>query len=122
MPSMQGLTIIVASADEERFRSALEVAAANAALDRTTRVFLQGAAASLLQRMDAEAKEPQGMMGAPTLAQLLEEALALGASITICQSGLALAGMRADQLPEGVETGGLVELLASGRNHQLLMA
>ncbi len=43
---MQGLTIIVAGADEERFRSALEVAAANAALDRTTRVFLQGAAAS----------------------------------------------------------------------------
>ena len=119
---MQGLTIIVASADEERFRSVLEVAAANAALDRTTRVFLQGAAASLLQRLDAEAKEPQGMMGVPTLAQLLEEALALGASITICQSGLALAGMRADQLPGGVETGGLVELLASGRNHQLLMA
>jgi predicted peroxiredoxin len=119
---MQGLTIIVAGADEERFRSALEVAAANAALDRTTRVFLQGAAASLLQRLTADVEERQGMVGAPTLAQLLDEALALGASVTVCQSGLALAGMRADQLPEGVETGGLVELLASGRNHQLLMA
>jgi predicted peroxiredoxin len=116
---VQGLTIIVAGGDEERFRSALEVAAANAAFDRTTRVFLQGAAASLLQRLHAEAKEPHG---APTLAQLLEETLALGASVTVCQSGLALAGMRADQLPDGVETGGLVELLASGRTHQLLMA
>lgn len=119
---MQGLTIIVASADEERFRSALEVAAANAALDRTTRVFLQGAAASLLQLPTADAEESSGGTGAPTLAQLLEEALALGASVTVCQSGLALAGLRADQLPDGVETGGLVELLASGRNHQLLMA
>jgi predicted peroxiredoxin len=119
---MQALTIIVAGADEERFRSALEVAAANAALDGTTRVFLQGAAASLLQTLAAEAGKPKDSEGAPTLAQLLEEALALGASVTVCQSGLALAGMRADQLPEGVETGGLVELLASGRNHQLLMA
>ena len=119
---MQGLTIIVAGADEERFRSALEVAAANAALDRTTRVFLQGAAASLLQPLAAEVEKPKDVLGVPTLAQLLEEALALGASVTVCQSGLALAGMRADQLPEGVETGGLVELLASGRNHQLLMA
>jgi hypothetical protein len=41
---MQGLTIIVAGADEERFRSALEVAAANAALDRTTVFQLPGAA------------------------------------------------------------------------------
>ncbi len=119
---MQGLTIIVAGADEERFRSALEVAAANAALDRTTRVFLQGAAASLLRPLAAEVEKPQGIEGTPTLAQLLDEALALGASVTVCQSGLALAGMRADQLPEGVETGGLLELLASGRNHQLLMA
>ena len=119
---MQGLTIIVAGADKERFRSALEVAAANSALDRTTRVFLQGAAASLLQLSAAEVEEADGVVGVPTLMQLLVEALALGASVTVCQSGLALAGMRADQLPEGVETGGLVELLASGRNHQLLMA
>ena len=119
---MQGLTIIVAGPDEERFRSALEVAAANAALDRTTRVFLQGAAASLLRFSPAQVEEPQGTQGTPSLAQLLEEALALGASVTVCQSGLALAGMRADQLPEGVETGGLVELLVSGRTHQLLMA
>ena len=119
---MQGLTIIVASADEERFRSALEVAAANAALDRTTRLFLQGAAASLLQPVAAASEDPSNPAGMPSLAQLLEEALALGASVTVCQSGLAMAGMRADQLPKGVETGGLVELLASGRTHQLLMA
>lgn len=119
---MQGLTIIVASADEERFRSALEVAAANAALDRTTRLFLQGAAASLLRAAPAVPEDIRDPAGMPSLAQLLEEALALGASVTVCQSGLALAGMRADQLPEGVETGGLVELLASGRTHQLLMA
>jgi predicted peroxiredoxin len=104
---MQGLTIIVATADAERFRSALEVAAANAALGRPTRLFLQSAAAPLL----ANGSEP-----------LLEEAMALGTIVTVCQSGLALAGMRADGLPPGVETSGLVQLLSSAADHQILMA
>ena len=117
---MQGLTIIVASPDRERFRSALEVAAASAALGRATRLFLQGAAASLLQPSVEEAELEAS--GAPGRHQLMEETLALGATLTVCQSGIALAGMRADRLPDGVDTGGLVELLATARDHQIVMA
>jgi predicted peroxiredoxin len=110
MPFMSGLTIIVASGDPARFAAALEIAAANAALGRRTRLFLQSDAVQLL-RQDAASNT-----------ELLGEAIALGASITLCQSGLALAGMTADRLPAGVETGGLVELLATSGDDQLLMA
>ena len=110
MPFMPGLTIIVATSDPARFEAALELAAANAALDRRTRLFLQRDAVPLLR------PEPPGSALA-----LLSEALALGASTSVCQSGLALSGMTADQLPPGVETGGLVELLASQGDDQLLL-
>jgi predicted peroxiredoxin len=120
---MQGLTIIVASADPERFRSALEVAAANAALDRPTRIFLQGTAAGLLGPGRLGPGRPaEEAAGVPTIGELLEETIALGALVTVCQSGLALAGLRADQLPWGIEAAGLVEILATARDHQMLMA
>ncbi len=108
MPIMQGLTIIVATGDAARFQAALEVAAANAALGRRTRLFLQSEAVQLLRSVDDQ--------------HLLGEAIALGATVTACQSGLALAGMSAEALPEGVDTGGLVELLSSRGDDQLLMA
>lgn len=112
---MPGLTIIVAGADPCRFEAALELAAANAALGHRTRLFLQSNAVSLLRRAAPRKGE---MVPFP----LLGEALALGASITLCQSGLALAGMTAEQLPDGIETGGLVGLLATRGEDQLLMA
>ena len=43
---MPGLSIIVASADGQRFYAALETAAAAAALGRSARIFLQGEAAA----------------------------------------------------------------------------
>ncbi len=115
MPGMRRLTIIVAGGDPARLRSALEVAAAQAALDRPARLFLQGDAAILLRSDDVRA-------GLPSLRQMLDEALALGVEVTVCQSGLALGGMTAAELPAGVETGGLVELMASAGDDQLLMA
>lgn len=118
MPLMRGLILIVASRDAARFRSALEVAAAQAALGRPARLFLQADAVALLRSMD-ELPAPQGQ---PTLRQMLEETLALGATVTACQSGLALAGMTAADLPVDIETGGLVELLAGAGDDQLLMA
>jgi len=117
MSRMPGLTVILASADAERARAGLEVAAANAALGQPTRVFVQGSAARLFGELDQKAAP-----GLPSLGELLEEAMALGVSVTVCQSGLALAGLRADRLPSGVETGGLVELLSGAGGDQLLMA
>jgi len=117
---MQGLTIIVASDDEARFHSALSVGAANCALGKRTRIFLQGEAAALLSTREVAGRTPPS--GMPSLFELIEEAMAVGVEIIVCQSGLALAGMSAQRLPAGITTGGLMELLANRGDDQLLMA
>lgn len=119
---MPGLTIIVATADPDRFHAALSVAAANAALDKRTRIFLQGEAAGLLRDASSPADAERTRHGVPTVAQLVEEAQALGAEIIACQSGLALCGLSADDLPRGVTTSGLVQILTTRGDDQLVMA
>jgi len=104
---MRRLTLIAASGDAERLRAGLEVAASAAALGRPVRMFLQGPAVRLFDE--------------PGLAALLEEARALGLAITACQTALAAAELRADELPAGVETSGLIALLAGAEDDQLLM-
>jgi predicted peroxiredoxin len=118
MPDLQGLRIIAAGADESRLHAALSVASAWAALDRPARIFLQAEAAGLLARLD----EHDPGDGQPSLRELLTESLALGVSVTACQTGLALCGLSAEDLPEGVETGGLVGFLAGGGDDQVMMA
>ena len=124
MPNLPGLNIVVAGEDPGRLHAALSVAAAWAALDRPARIFLQSEAVALLR--PSLAGEDQGRRreaGIPALAELLEESLALGASVIACQSGLALAGLSAEDLPAGVDTGGLVDFLAKSRpDDQLMMA
>lgn len=93
---MRGLTLIVATGDPERFRAALTLAAASAALGARTRVYCHESAVALLARPDP----------------LLATAMETGAAIIACQTGLADAGLEAGDLPVGVETGGLVGLLA----------
>jgi len=123
MPGMSGLSIVVAGEDPGRLHAALSVAAAWAALGRPARIFLQSDAVALLRPSPHKDEELRSGAGVPTLAELLEESLALGASVTACQSGLAFAGMSAEDLPAGVETGGLVDFLAgSGADDQLMMA
>jgi predicted peroxiredoxin len=120
---MRGLTIIVAGADPARLHAALSLAAAQAALDRPARIFLQADAVQLLkQPIGAPDDARYSEAGLPKLGDLLGEATALGVEIIACQSGLALAGMRADALPPGIATGGLMALLADHRDDQLLMA
>ena len=119
--ALAGLTIIVASGDPERFHAALAVAAANAALGARSRVYLHATAAVLADRACPAMLGSQGD-GVPTLAELLDEALAIGVAIIVCQSGLAAAGIGAETLTNGIETGGLIELLSSLDGDQLLMA
>ncbi len=108
--------MIVATDEAKRFHAALEVAAANAALGRSTRIFLQAQAVSLVR------DEFHAAPGLPSAREMLAEAVALGVRISACQSGLALAGLEAGALPEGVETEGLVSFLMAGTDDQLLMA
>ena len=107
---VRGLTVVAAR--PEGLRAGLELAAANAALGGRARLFAQGEAVAALVLPIRDAHDP-GYAGAglPTLAELFEEALALGVAITACQSGLALMGLTADMLDARVGFGGPVGVL-----------
>ena len=118
---MRGLTIIVAAAEPSRLHAALSVAAAAAALDRNARLFLHAEAVAMMRAPISSPRDRDyAAAGLPTLSELLGEAAGLGVEIVACQSGLPLAGMTATELPAGVRTGGLVELLSSSEDDQLL--
>lgn len=110
MSSLRPLTILIAGPDPDRFHAALSLAAASAALDRPTCVFLQAEAVSLLRPPFTAAR--YAAAGMPTLAELLEESQAMGVAIRACQSGLPLAAMSAADLPSGVEASGLIAMLS----------
>jgi len=123
MPSLQGLSIVVSGEDCARLHAALSMAAAWAALDRPARIFLQAESVALLRESRGEDDRKRRDAGLPTLAELLEESLALGVSVTACQSGLAFVGLSAEDLPDGVDMGGLIDFLArSSPDDQLMMA
>ncbi len=110
---MQGLSIIVASADGARFYAALEAAAAATALGRPTRIFLQGEAAALLRApVSFDGDEARRAAGQPDLVSLIAEAMAMDVRLIVCQSGMALAGMTASELVPQVRAGGLVSFLS----------
>ena len=107
---VRGLTVVATR--PEGLRAGLELAAANAALGGQTRLFTQGeAVAALALPMRAAHDEDYRAAGLPVLADLFEEALALGVEIIACQSGLALMGLTADLLDARVTFGGPVGML-----------
>lgn len=113
MPGMRGLTIIAATADPERFRAALSLACAHAALGGKARIYCHEAAASLLLSGDDPDDGQRAAAGLPTRGQLLTEASDGGVALIACQTGLAAAGIPFNTLPSYIEAGGLVSLLAS---------
>jgi predicted peroxiredoxin len=119
---MPGVMIVAAGSDPARLHAALSLAAASAALGRPARIFLQGDSVALLRDDSRAEVEDHSRSGLPSLKEMITESLALGVAIIACQSGIALAGMSAEDLPAGVETGGLVGFLASQGDDQLLMA
>lgn len=121
---MRELRIVVATADAERLRGALVMAAAQAALGGKAALFLQLDAVGLLRApIGAPQDEAHRAAGLPSLEMLVEEALALGVVILACQSGLALCGMTVESLPAGVEIGGPVGFLQqTGDATRLLFA
>lgn len=121
---MRPLRIVVATADAERLRGALVLAAAQAALGADAALFLQLDAVALLRApIAAPRDDAHRAAGLPVLAALLDDALSLGVAIIACQSGMALAGLTADALPADVEIGGPIGFLQqTGDDARLLFA
>ena len=114
MPDMPGLNIIVAVAEGRRFCAALETAIAAAALGGPARLFLQGDAAAMLRAPAGFAGDgARRAAGLPGLGELIDEALASGVEMIVCQSGLALADLTADRIVGDVKAGGVVSFLAA---------
>jgi len=117
---MRGLTVVVTR--PEGLRSALEMAAAQAALNGRARLFAQGpAVAGLALPMHAPHDEDYVAAGLPTLHALFEEALGLGVETIACQSGMQLMGVHMLLLDPRIEVGGLVSLLQTLGEDRLLM-
>lgn len=111
---MRGLTLFVATGDAERLHAALSFAAAAAATGMKTRLHLhEGAVALLREPLVAPNDAIRASEGLPTLGELWGEALALGVAISLCQSGLALCGLRLDELDPRLDAQGPVALLSA---------
>lgn len=109
---MRALNIVVATDDAERLRAALTLGAAQAALGGTAVLFLQLDAVALMKApLGAPRDADHRAAGLPDLTALLDEARALGVSVIACQSGMALCGLSADDLPAGVDVGGPIGFL-----------
>jgi peroxiredoxin family protein len=93
MSDLRGLTIVVVSADAERWGAALLIASAAAALGGAVRVYAHDAAVTGLVASEA-----------------LDTARQLGVRFIACQGGLDTHGLA---LPDFAEAGGLVSLLAT---------
>lgn len=120
MSGMRGLTILAATADIERFRAALSLACAHAALGGATRLYCHEAAVALLVPGADAGDDALAARGLATRAQLLAEALDGGVTLIACQTGLAAQGIAFDTLAPGVESGGLVSLLAALNDDRLV--
>ncbi len=120
MPRMRGLTILAATADIERFRTALSLACAHAAVGGNARLYCHEAAVALLVPGADAGDDTLVATGLATRAQLLAEALDSGVTLIACQTGLAAQGIAFDTLATGVEPGGLVSLLAGLNDDRLV--
>jgi predicted peroxiredoxin len=60
-------------------------------------------------------------VGQPGLAALIAEAMAMDVDLFVCQSGLALAGMTANDLVPQVRAAGLISFLADARADDRLL-
>lgn len=103
----RGLTIVVSGSDADRLRSALGLAAAEAALGGRVRLFLDAAAVRVL-RSPPDFFDP-----------MVEASRDLGVRLLLCQTGLSEQGVAPDPR---FDVGGLVSLLAELGEDRLLLA
>ena len=108
------LAILLVSDDPARLRTALTLARTEIALGGTAQIFLQGEAAPLLRSPITSPRDADWLAaGEPNLATLLDEALEDGVAISLCQSGLAMANIKAHELDSRLTFSGPVAFLAT---------
>jgi predicted peroxiredoxin len=118
----RGLAIVLAEANHARLHAALTLACAAAALGRPVRLFFHGeSVAALTPERHWQGDATYRAAGLASVAELVDNALAMGAHVMACQTGLQLIGVTAASLPERIETGGMVAFLADARDDELLM-
>jgi predicted peroxiredoxin len=123
MEARPPLALLLTAADPARLRAALLLALCEAALDGAPRLFVQGLAAGLLAPpITSLEDEDARAAGEPVLAELLDEVLAAGISVSACQSGLAIAGVAAELLDPRIAIGGLIGFLAAVGPQDRLLA
>lgn len=118
---LQSLNLLVLTDEPERFRGGLLLALTARALCREVSMFLQLDAVGLLGSQ-APRDGAHQTAGLPSLAEMIEEALASGVIITACQTGLHLTGRNADTLDPRIRTGGLLSFLAAIEPEDQLLA
>ena len=119
---MPGLTILIPVADRVRFRAALSLACAQAALGGRVRIFCQEEAATLLVDTPDVDEASLSARGLPTIPTLISTAREIGVELLVCQTGLAAASLTIDGLFASVEAGGLVGVLATLGDDRLIVA
>jgi predicted peroxiredoxin len=119
---MRPLKIVILTPDPERFRGALTLAAAQAALGAEVVIFCQLEAAALLRPpFTAPNDAAHQAKGLPTLNDLMSDAAGLGVRFIACQSGMELCGMEFSGLAPHTSTGGPVSFLQSVGDADRLM-
>lgn len=121
--SRSPLALLLVSADPARLRAALTLGRAEIALGSSASIFLQGEAAALLKPPIADPRDGAWLAaGEPSLATLLDEALDDGVAVSLCQSGLAMAGIDAGSLDPRIALTGPIAFLAEVRGEMRLLA
>lgn len=121
--SRSPLALLLVSADPARLRAALTLGRAEIALGSGASIFLQGEATALLKPPITDPRDDAWVAaGEPSLGQLLDEALDDGVAISLCQSGLAMAGIDASMLDPRIMLTGPIAFLADVRGEMRLLA
>ncbi|HEY1124216.1 MAG TPA: peroxiredoxin [Sphingobium sp.] len=117
------LALLLVSADPARLRAALTLGRAEIALGSEASIFMQGEAAALLKPPIADPRDDAWVAaGEPALGQLLDEALDDGVAVSLCQSGLAVAGIGAGMLDPRITLTGPIAFLAEVQGEMRLLA
>ena len=112
---MTGLAIIVSTADQARFRAAMTLALTQSALGGRVRVYAHETAVPMLARSvraddDSDTLAENGL---PDRLDLIAIALEADVAVIACQTGMAIAGLAVEDLVDGVESGGLMSVMAT---------